>query len=571
MSNTLAVKALNQYRKRDIFPYLGLRYYLYAASSSNDRWISEVCTRLLGSAERMSYLRTYHFKSSSEDGVEHRDIYLPSPNEILAEVALISEISKYESFKPKPYVYSYRYTDRSEKDGVFQSYFNGFKERHLHIGDACRKIENGVVFYTDIKKFYPSVRSDDAISAWQEACKKSDIRDDYLQLGLKILDRHKAVCLEDGVGDGLLTGPIFSHVIANLLLDDIDILMYEITGGSYWRYVDDVVFVGACDDIIKWRKILASKLEELNLLLHDGDKDFQVECCEWLKGEKDFSQSFGVSWISLVADIKRFMLANPYKVTELKDAFRDAHIRIPVLDYSNIANESTYLERFQDWMRKYKWAKRSVREITIESLVLQAGKCEREFYDELDAFLMGASSLSVFERKRAVPKIRYLSGRLLYLASGDRLSELSGRLSAFSELELITETMHAVATRNLSKIVLMGSNATHIASQLIKVEGSKVDLDNELVESPVLNQSLAVLELNGLAHNFVSAKDDLRKLALAEDVKELMFSNNGFIREFSCLHGISSSRHEGMLETSFDRDEELALDVLSQLQNSSHC
>lgn len=571
MSNTLAIKALNQYRKRDIFSYLGLRYYLYAKSSSDDRWINEICTRLLGSAKGMSYLRTHHFKCLSEEGIEHRDIYLPSPNEILAEVALISEISKYESFKPKPYVYSYRYTDSSEKNGVFQAYFNGFKERHLHVADACRKIENGVVFYTDIKKFYPSIRSDDAISAWKRACKEAKVREQYLQLGLKILDRHRMVCVEDGVGNGLLTGPIFSHVIANLLLSDIDVLMHEVTGGNYWRYVDDVIFVGVYDDIINWRQKLASKLEELDLLLHDGEKDFQVESYEWLKGEEDFSQSFGASWVSLVADVKRFMLANPSKLNDLKNAFRDAHIRIPVLDYSNIANESTYLERFQDWLRKYKWAKRSVREITVESIVLQARKCESEFYNELDIFLTGVSGLSVFERKRIVPKIRYLSGRLLYLASRERLSKLSIRLSAFSELELISETMHAVATRNVSKIVLMGTNATHIASQLMKVEGGKVALDNELVDSRVLGQSLAVLELNGLAHNFVNVKDDLRKLALAENIKELMVSENGFIRELSCLHGVSSSRHEGMLETSFDRDEELALDVLNQLQSSSHC
>lgn len=571
MNNTLAVKALNQYRKRDIFPYLGLRYYLSAKASANDRWIREICTRLLVDTKVSGYLRTYHFKCFGEEGVEHRDIYLPSPNEILAEVALITEISKYESFKPRSYVYSYRYTDWREKEGVFQAYFNGFKERHRHIAEACRNAKDGVVFYTDIKKFYPSIRSSDAISVWQKACEQSDIGDEYRIIGQEILKRHNAICVEDGSGKGLLTGPVFSHVIANLLLGEVDVLMHEATGGNYWRYVDDVVFVGGCDEVAEWRKILVDKLDELGLVLHDGDKDFQVGCDEWLKGEHDFNDSFGVSWVSLIADVKRFVLANPYKVDELRDAFRDAHIRIPVLDYSSVANESTYLERFQDWMRKYKWAKGSVRRITIEGLVAQAINCEREFGIELDKLLAGAFDLSIFERKRIVPKMRYLSGRLLYLASRDRLHDFSARLSIFSELELIAETMSAIATRNISKIVTMGSNAAHIASQLMVVEGSEVFVDAELVDSAALRQSLAVVELNGLSHNYISDRDDLRKLALAEGIKELMSSENVFIREFACLHGVSLSRHQEMLSSSFDRDEELALDVLNQLQSSSHC
>jgi len=35
----LAIKALNQYRKRDVIPYLGLRYYLDNTSARRDRWI----------------------------------------------------------------------------------------------------------------------------------------------------------------------------------------------------------------------------------------------------------------------------------------------------------------------------------------------------------------------------------------------------------------------------------------------------------------------------------------------------------------------------------------------------
>jgi len=97
MNETLSVKALNQYRKRDILPYLGLRYYLHSRSGRSNHWIQTVCTRLALDSQGTPYLKTHHFKSFDGKNFEHRDIYLPSPSETLAEVALITEISKHKA------------------------------------------------------------------------------------------------------------------------------------------------------------------------------------------------------------------------------------------------------------------------------------------------------------------------------------------------------------------------------------------------------------------------------------------------------------------------------------------
>lgn len=115
MSNELAVKALNQYRRRDIFPYLALRYYVESSVGRQNRWIKDVCTRLTIQNENFGYLRMYHFKEYSNDKFEHRDIYIPAPSEALSEVALITELSKHKEFIPKPYVYSYRFSSEKEK------------------------------------------------------------------------------------------------------------------------------------------------------------------------------------------------------------------------------------------------------------------------------------------------------------------------------------------------------------------------------------------------------------------------------------------------------------------------
>lgn len=572
MSYELAVKALNQYRRRDIFPYLALRYYVESSAGRQNRWIKEVCTRLTAQNDHSGYLRMHHFKDHTNDIFIHRDIYIPAPSEALAEVALITELSRHEAFTPKPYVYSYRLASEKEKTGVFKQYFDGFKERHKSISDACKKVKDGVAHYTDIKKFYPSIVSVDAIAAWEEACQKSEINSDHKQLGLRILENHKIVCEKDNTGKGILTGPMFSHVIANLLLDHIDQKMNEISAGNYWRYVDDVVFVGSAEQVSLWRGQLEEKFNELNLFLHDGEKDFQVPCKEWLEGEFDFDNNIGSEWISLIGDIKRFLLANPLKKHDLQKKFQEHNIRVPVIDYSNAVKDSNYLQRFNDWLRKYKWAIRSVKSISIDGLLAQAKKCEELLGKQLIELLEKDVSPSPYSEKRITPKLRYLSGRLLYLSNSERLHLLGKALIIRPDMYLIAKTMEAVSSRDFTDILSMGVNATHSAAQLVRAEGHKpVQISKDINLSPVVEQSLAVLVINGVQHNYKAINTELMQLAQTNSIKDLMQSKNGFIREFACLHGVCAPRHQYVLDNSFDRDEDLAMDVLNQLQNSSHC
>ncbi len=572
MSNELAIKALNQYRRRDIFPYLALRYYLESSVGRQNRWVKDVCTRLTTQNESFGYLRMYHFKDISEDNFIHRDIYVPAPSEALAEVALITELSKHQVFTPKPYVYSYRLSSEKEKSGVFKPYFDGFRERHKSISDSCWNTENGIVLYTDIKKFYPSIASVDAVSAWKEACQQSELDQNYEHLGLRILQNHMKVSEQDGTGKGLLTGPTFSHLIANLLLDRIDEEMNEISNGNYWRYVDDVVFVGTAEQVASWRKRLEGKFNELNLVLHDGDKDFQVSCEEWLEGEFDFDNSIGNEWVSLISDVKRFLLANPSKKDALQQSFQRNNIRIPIVDYSDAVKDSNYLQKFQDWVRKYKWATRSVKSITINALLAQAKKCEESFSVRLADLLTEDGSSSPYTEKRKTPKLRYLSGRLLYLSSREYLGEIGEILKTRPDMYLIAKTMEAVSSRDFTDVLSMGVNATHSAAQLIRAEGNEpVQIDSDIGLSPVLEQSLAVLAINGVQHNYAAVNTELMQLVSSTGMKDLMKSKNNFIREFACLHGLGEPRHQRFLNSSFDRDEELAMDVLNQLQRSSHC
>lgn len=54
-----------------------------------------------------------------------------------------------------------------------------------------------------------------------------------------------------------------------------------------------------------------------------------------------------------------------------------------------------------------------------------------------------------------------------------------------------------------------------------------------------------------------------------DDITEMMKSKNDFIKEFACLHGISHPDHLKVLQSGFDEDEDIVLDLLDQIQPSS--
>jgi len=575
----LAIKALNQYRKRDVIPYLGLRYYLDNISARRDRWIQEISCPLVQNQSKVAYIKTYHFKEESNDGSYiHRDIYLPTPNEALAETALLNELSKLELFKSQPYVYSYYFADETKDVGLFKPYFNGLKERQKAIAEACHDTSNNVVLYTDIMKFYPGIQAKDALTVWKEYSEKAALSEKYVQLGEKLLANYKSVCGQDkSAGKGILTGPLFSHVIANLLLDEIDKEMHQLTKGKYWRYVDDITLLGSENEVLNWRKKLQELLDELGLRLHSGEKDFQLSSDDWLESENDFESAMGVEWISLIADTKRFLIANPghSSMGKLTSAFRDKDIRLPLLDYSQVVKESHYLQRFKDWVNAYSmnnWSLKKVKRIDIEHLLCSVEIAKKSLQKELDELLSKPTPHTPYERKRRIPKLRFLSGRLLFLVNSEELKTLAEKLSDYPELSLLIQVMLAVATRDVTEILKMGSNATQAAAQLLRVRDDPLTFNIKIMDD-IIDQSLAILTFNGIKYQCNDEKQpsELRQFSLAYNQSKLMNSEDGFIREIACLHGMGEPRHSSLLDQAFDRDEELALDVINQLQNSSHC
>lgn len=575
---TLPIKAINQYRKRDILAYLGLRYYLENQCTLSDIWGDNVAIHLLKTRTIPAYFQSYHYKDMNEDGsVFHRNIYIPGPNEIMAETALLNECSDKSSFQVQPCVYSYHFTERNSKDGIFRSYFPGYQERHQSIAKSCKELNNSVVRYTDIEKFYPTISKELALNTWNSACDASNLSTKYRELGICILEGHLNACLNYGNGLSILTGPMFSHLIANLVLKKVDSILFATTKGRYWRYVDDIVLVGEQENVKKSHNELSQILNDMGFELHKGDKDFEIDSQTWLKGENDFNDDSSKLWMNLIGNIKRFLVVNPEQKILLNRAFSNEGINIPLLDYSNAVKEATYLEKLSDMVSRNHWLRKIMRSYTVGELLKEAINC-REYYLNKIKYLLSNTSPAIkgYDRKRLIPKLRFYASRLMYLATPEGLSNINSAIKPYPELRLLNIAIESVLSRDITKILQFGSNAIQTAAQILRITNEPVVCTLSSF-NPVQLQGLAILRLNGINIKFTDCleeqtkADELNQFALGINMLNLMKSDNPFIKEIASLRGVDNDFEPSYLvDYAFDRDESLALDIINQLQKSSY-
>lgn len=341
----LALRAANQYRTRDIFAYLGLRYYFVNQCARRERWANELAPHLVMSRSSGAYFQSQHFKDVRADGqIGHREIFLPGPNESLAEAALLAECGRHAAFRPPEFVFSYRLAEGNDTQGVYKPYFSGLQERQKKIAAECRKSPDYVVRYTDIKRFYPNISGELAVGAWQKACDAAQLAPLFRELGLKLLADHAEACQIAQHGKGLLTGPMFSHLIANLVLRDVDVAMSTSFPDRYFRYVDDVVLVGTQVEIAAGRALLSGLLNERGLDLHEvnAGKDFELGATEWLMGEQDYCGEDSQAWMFFARDLKQFLISQASSRSRLAAVFAAEGFRVPLPDYSVEVSDARY-------------------------------------------------------------------------------------------------------------------------------------------------------------------------------------------------------------------------------------
>lgn len=573
----LSIRAINQYRRRDVLSYLGLRYYLASSAAQADNWAERAAVDVALARSGPAYFRSLHFKEvNAQQMIEHRQISLPAPNEALAEAALLDQCAGLpEAFANPPCVYSYELARGSDQKelGIFKPYFEGYLQRHGAIAAACDACPDGIVQYVDIKRFYPSITADIALAAWRGHADLGNLGERYRDLGEKLIRDH-----EGGRAPGdkaILTGPMFSHLLANLVLRPIDLEFAEAPSVKYFRYVDDFVLVGERASVRESLATLNDRLGRLGLELYDDSsphKFIEVPCGDWLVGRDDFKDDAGaVSWKALIGGLKGFLLNRAAERQDLHGAFLGEGLRIPTRDYSGLARETTFLERI-DELAEFRWFRRKVQTTSISSLVRHALSLRNTYERELRTLLAGAADLTGFDRKRRIPRLRFLAARLVYLATEESLASLATAVRELPELHLHAEVMAAVASGDISGLLASGANAAQAAAQPLRAANRPARLSLRTLDRAAA-LGLAVFHFNGVPVSCPALQEghesELLRFAKEGVDVPLMRSLDPFVRELACLHGLSAQpRHADLIETAFDRDELLALDAVDQLQQS---
>lgn len=583
LPEVLPIRATNQYRRRDALAYVGLRFYLKNAAALRDNWASEISAEHMMDRKECRYHAVHQFKDydASNDEFEYRILHMPSPNEVLAEVALLNACAECgDAFRTHPNVFSYILPSASsDSKGVFAPYYEGFKARHKAMAAVCAFNLEFTVVYTDIRKFYPSISLELAERVWNQACDDGKLPSAYRRLGNKILSDYRYFA-QEGIDAGrvasLPTGPMFSHLIGNLVFREIDSEMAKETEGHYFRYVDDISFIGPMEQVAAWEALLETRLTKLGLRLHP-DKRIETDARNWFRSAFDFEGSSGQGWMEFVGTMKRYLLLWPENREELIKSFANAGIRIRPLDYSEVAQERDYLERTEKllglkWLRK-----RILHESKIRRLIPKALELRTEYERELDAIFAEFGSLGAqsYERKRKVYRLRFLITRMTYLATPEQLKKFIPLMEEIPELAMAKVVFETLLSGDATNLLRYGPTAVQSAAQPLLGQGTCVRITAADWNEPAVRQAYSRLLLNGVPHDLLCAVPP-RSCPMttfsdeSRDAASLFHSTDSYFREMACLRGLDApNANTWALTTAFDRDEDLVFDMQQIMEASS--
>lgn len=555
-----ALRALNQYRRRDIVTYLGLRYYLSALAARSDKWADEVAIDLTQHRLTRPYLISQMFKETDSDGMQiFRELETPAPNECLSEAALLAECARVRGpFEPLDSVFSYMFADSGDTAGVFRPYFIGFRDRHAAIARASRCLADGIVVYRDIRRFYPSISTSLAHRAWSAACDATGLGKRYIELGERLLaDYHRA---QHSAHQGVITGPMLSHLIGNLVLRDFDQRMADQYPARYFRYVDDMVFIIPARELLMLQSRLEGELGELGFSLHPT-KGFEVPCGRWLSAENDLAAESSPSWASLVGGMKQLLVTKPECRSRLENLFFSKEIRFVPLDYLKAAGEIRHVRRFQELLR-FRWFRRKVRLITPEQILEMALRLRDRYQRDFEFQLQRPLGGHPFERKRILQRLRYLCGRLIYLAEPDRVAVYADHLSQIPEMNEFAVIFRCIASRDATELISYSGRAAQAAAQPLRSLRDPIRLNVTTWDEPRI-EGASVLALNGVPltrdATLPPVSSPLAAFALGEGNPD---AHSAFFDELFILAGKPSrERHAEILSSALDVDERLAFDT----------
>lgn len=567
----LCVRALNEYRPRDLVSYLVLRQYLLSTCARSDRWSQEVATDLTLTRTTVPYrhCRTYKGISEREQLIEFRDLHFPAPAEMLAEAALLNECaSAGHHFSPNPCVFSNVLATGETRSGMVEPYFQVWSKRQAAILSAAQAAPTHSVLYLDIRRFYPSIPLQLARRSWHEAAEASRIGLSWRQLGERLLADYSQADRGEGA---LLMGPMFAHIMGNLVLRSFDSSVASIAPGPYFRYVDDMAFVVPTDAIPRL-------CEDVEGLLPDGlhlnrDKVLQMQAGAWAKSWLSFSHDAALrAWSRLLSAVKYFILAYPERVPELIVTARGEGYRMPFHSYAAAARQRNYVERLSARLIQ-PWFDATLKPRTPSQVVSLLAEARKEFQERVYLAAERTRGTTGMERKFAVQRLRYITTRLLYLAEPAVLASLADAMGEFRELSDIAVIARSAVSADVTNLLAYSGSVAQAAAQVLVAAGRPVSASTEFWSADK-EFAWAVLRVAGVPFRSGSASPppETHLAALVDGADAPIRRtqpNAAYYQDVLAVGSNLADRPEHLVSEAFDLEEVPTLDAVQVLRQSS--
>lgn len=571
----LALRALNEYRRVSPFTYLSLRYTLLSAATQSERWAKEIAPEILFRRDGPAYLPCRQYKQIAEKGkFEYRNVHFPCANEALAEAALLERCAEAGGpFTAQDDVFSYHLTTAESEEGSFKAYFKLFSARQNAIGRACRKRPKDIVLYADIKSFYPSVSHARAKTAWSSACRKAGIEWEWQLLGERLIEEQRALLNEENdkaVRKGLLVGPMFSHVLGNLVLLGFDRRMRLKYPRRYFRYVDDIALVIPQTEKDAALDFIRNELKKIGLRLNKK-KICYLNALEWkeaaplqsLDYDGEIYRTDDRGWMHFIDLLKCFLMANPQHASGLARTLQNEEIRISIPHYVGLIQDAPYVERFSR-RRKSKTFQKKVASVSIQSIVKQAKALEILYQQEFNQAWQEFNAADSMKRKWLLSRIRYVLGRLILVARQEQLGVLAKKLEGHKDLSEYGAIFKALYTHDVSELLRFSGKVNAGAGQALATSQRPVKClpkrwNRETIEGYLILLLLGV-NLQAEPPRSVQRLSQLRFLSGVNEKHEWLKVGNGFWQELLAICSESSlQRHRSMFQEPVHPDERWVL------------
>lgn len=573
MSNSyLHLRALNEYRRVSPLTYLGLRYALEATAAQQDRWAMEIAPDIVSREPSPSYFLSHQYKEPGRRGnLVFREMAFPSVSEALTEAALLEECSKRGGpFSPHNDVFSYRLSAPNSPEGIFQPYFELYAARQSAIGKACRKHPKSVVLYVDIRRFYPSISIRRAVRAWETAAAKAQLPLDWIAVGRHLLQRQR------GAEQGLLIGPVFNHLVANLILADFDKLMRRQFQGRYFRYVDDLALVVPDSKRKQVVQFIRGELKKWGFTVN-RKKTQHLNAADWAKTapyQGDYYEEDDrndLLWMRFIDRLKSYLLLHPENTRLVRDTLREDEFRIPLPRYELEITSAKYQEKFAK-RRSSKRFLAKIQNVSAQSISSEALQLRELYLSSYRTVWEEHQRASGMKQKWYCSRLRYLLSKLLLTASKHDLAKISEDLAGREEFVHYREIARAVLSRDVSALVAFGGKVCAGAGQALATTGGKYSCSPKRWGVKTVHGYMTLLLLG--------VDMDSEPPVRVKRGKEVLFATGGFertawkkigdpfFRDLFALAGMTNlKRHRAMLQSPLDPDERWVVlaDELSEI------